>query len=84
MIAAAGVLAAKLSWQRGHRDLAAELLGASDGVRGAPDPTHPDVVPLERELRAELGVEDFSRCRERGRRLSRDDALARFRSAGQP
>jgi hypothetical protein len=84
MIAAAAVLAAKLSWQRGRGALAAELLGASDGLRGAPDPTHPDVVPLERDLRAELGDDEFTQLRERGRRLRRADALARLHSAGQP
>ena len=54
-------------WHRGDPALAAELLGVADGLRGAPDPTHPDVIALERELLAALGAPEFARLREQGR-----------------
>jgi predicted ATPase/DNA-binding SARP family transcriptional activator len=75
------VLWATISWQRGDPALAAELLGVSDGLRGAPDPTHPEVINLERNLLGALGAPELTRLREQGRSLPRDDALARLVAA---
>jgi predicted ATPase len=78
IVSQAAVLWATLTAQRGEPALAAELLGAADGLRGAPDPTHPEVIVLERDLPGALGAPEFTRLRAQGRGLSHDDALARL------
>jgi predicted ATPase/DNA-binding SARP family transcriptional activator len=70
------VLWATIAWHRGEPALAAELLGAADGLRGAPDPTHPEVIALERDLPAALGAPTFARLRQQGCSRPREDAIA--------
>jgi len=61
MVASIAVAAATVADARGDREAAAELVGAAAALRGADDPTNPDVV--------RLGLADVPR-------MSRDAALA--------
>lgn len=76
VVAQTAVLSAALARARSQPARAAEILGAADVLRGSPDPTHPDVIALERDLPVELGPPEFARLREQGRTLDRDAALA--------
>jgi predicted ATPase/DNA-binding SARP family transcriptional activator len=55
----------------------AEILGASDSLRGAADVTSLDVIALTASLRATLGT-DFDIHYERGRMMERTSAIARI------
>ncbi|HEX6467447.1 MAG TPA: AAA family ATPase, partial [Streptosporangiaceae bacterium] len=68
---------ADLAWRQGDPAGAAELLGAADRVRGAPDLSVPDVVRLIEALEEELGGAGYAEAYERGGRLTLDDVLAR-------
>ncbi|MEU3452808.1 BTAD domain-containing putative transcriptional regulator [Micromonospora sp. NPDC006766] len=57
-------------------ELAAELLGTSDSLRGRPDRSNLDAQRLAEQLRAELGDEAYAAAYARGHGLSRADALA--------
>ena len=57
-----------------EHERAAEILGASAAVRGADDPTDPEIIRLTSALRAVLG-DDFDPAYDKGRQLSRDEAL---------
>lgn len=81
IVAQTAVLWATLGRHQDSPALAAELLGVADGLRGAPDPTHPDVIALEHELARALGGQEFAQLREQGRGRSRDEALARLAKA---
>lgn len=66
MIASVAVAAAALAVRRGDTEGAAELLGAAVALRGAEDPTNPEIV--------RLGIESYPR-------LTREAALARLDAA---
>jgi len=73
VVAVAGVAAAFVAAARGQADEAAELLGASASVRGADDFTSPEVARVYDAAR--------SAAYDRGRALSREQALARLEAA---
>ncbi|MFJ6198167.1 BTAD domain-containing putative transcriptional regulator [Micromonospora sp. NPDC092111] len=60
----------------GRFELATELLGTSDSLRGRPDRSNADAQRLAEQLRAELGDEAYAAAYARGNGLSRADALA--------
>ncbi|MEU8260355.1 BTAD domain-containing putative transcriptional regulator [Micromonospora sp. NPDC048999] len=60
----------------GRFELAAQLLGTSDSLRGRPDRSNIDAQRLTEQLRAELGDEAYAASYARGYGLSRADALA--------
>ncbi len=55
---------------------AAVLLGATVRLRGADDPSDPDVRRIRTEAEAALGAEEFARGYDQGRALTRPQALA--------
>jgi predicted ATPase/DNA-binding SARP family transcriptional activator len=55
---------------------AAEVLGASEQLRGLPDKSNPDAIRLITTVRDALGEDDFAAAYARGRALSREAALA--------
>jgi predicted ATPase/DNA-binding SARP family transcriptional activator len=73
VVAAVGVAAATVAAARGRAEEAAELLGAAAAVRGADDFTSPEVARVRDEAR--------STAYDRGRALSREEALARLQAA---
>lgn len=76
MAAMMGVGVARLQLGHGNTRRAAQVLGAADALRGAPDRFNPDVVRLVEELRGELGERDHEASYGYGRGLDRTDALA--------
>ncbi|MEW2529710.1 BTAD domain-containing putative transcriptional regulator [Streptomyces sp. NPDC047071] len=77
VVAIVAVTVAGLAVLRGRFDEAAVLLGAAARLRGAHDPTDPQVGAVSGRGRAELGAERFAEAYERGWRLDRTAALAR-------
>jgi len=73
IVASVGVAAAHLAAARGRPDEAAELLGAAAAIRGADDFTSPEVAAVRDEAR--------SAAYDRGRALSREEALKRLEAA---
>ncbi|MFJ2774093.1 BTAD domain-containing putative transcriptional regulator [Streptomyces sp. NPDC087300] len=57
---------ADLALRRGEYAQAARLLGASAGVRGLPDLSHPDAVRIEEAARNRLGEGEFTEAAEEG------------------
>jgi hypothetical protein len=66
----------------GEPERAAELLGACAPVRGGEDVTDLMVTRLGSWLRADLGAEDYARAYDRGKALSRAEAVALLDPAG--
>jgi predicted ATPase/DNA-binding SARP family transcriptional activator len=73
IVASVGVAAAHLAAARGRPEEAAELLGAAAAIRGADDFTSPEVAAIRDEAR--------SAAYDRGRALSREEALKRLEAA---
>ncbi len=63
---------ADIALRRGDVARAAELLGASDAVRGVPDESDDDAVDMAVAARAELGDEVFAESYARGRKATVD------------
>ncbi|WP_086838381.1 BTAD domain-containing putative transcriptional regulator [Amycolatopsis kentuckyensis] len=57
---------ADLALRTGQDEQAARLLGASAGVRGLPDRSHPDVARIEETARRRLGDEGFTEATRAG------------------
>ncbi|GAA4191795.1 BTAD domain-containing putative transcriptional regulator [Streptosporangium oxazolinicum] len=76
VVARVGVASATLRARLGDAAGAAESLGATDVLRGAPD-HHPDTARLARRLRGELGDVGYEARHGHGRGLDRDAALDR-------
>jgi predicted ATPase len=66
----------------GEPERAAELLGACAPVRGGEDATDLMATRLGSRLRAALGAEDYARAYDRGKALSRAEAVALLDPAG--
>jgi predicted ATPase/DNA-binding SARP family transcriptional activator len=73
VVSSLAVAAAHLAAARGRSDEAAELLGAAAAIRGADDLTSPEVIAIRDEAR--------SAAYDRGRALSREEALKRLEAA---
>jgi predicted ATPase/DNA-binding SARP family transcriptional activator len=73
---------AHLAHALGEPERAAELLGACAPVRGGEDATDLTVTRLGPRLRAALGAEDYARAYDRGKALSRAEAVALLDPAG--
>ena len=82
IVAMGGLSLAWLEQRRGRDAESAEILGAARRLRGAEDPTHPEVARLTATLRERLGESVFAERFDRGRALDRDGALARLDPAG--
>jgi predicted ATPase len=67
---------AELTLASGDPALAAELFGASIGLRGMEDLGDPEARRIGAAIEAALGTEECARLRSRGRLLKRPDALA--------
>ncbi|PZG36678.1 AfsR family transcriptional regulator [Spongiactinospora gelatinilytica] len=59
---------ADLALRQGQSEHAARLLGASDGVRGAPDRSHPDAARIAADARERLGDAAFAEAAQAGLR----------------
>jgi hypothetical protein len=57
---------ADLALREGQDEQAARLLGASAGLRGLPDRSHPDVARIEETARRRLGDEGFTEAARAG------------------
>ncbi|MGW4058905.1 BTAD domain-containing putative transcriptional regulator [Amycolatopsis sp. NPDC004747] len=57
---------ADLALRSGQDEQAARLLGASTGVRGLPDRSHPDIARIEESARRRLGDEGFTEATRAG------------------
>ncbi|MBX6387121.1 MAG: tetratricopeptide repeat protein, partial [Microbispora sp.] len=75
---------AALAAHDGDHARAAVILGGADAVRGYAHDPGVDHRRITDAARAALGPEEFSRCRERGRALSRDEVLAFVRGDVNP
>ncbi|MFE5581684.1 BTAD domain-containing putative transcriptional regulator [Kitasatospora sp. NPDC056531] len=84
VVAGVSVGVAGLRAGQGAADEAAEILGATHTLRGAPDAFNPDVVQLVRELVDQLGRDEYDRAYTRGRDRDRGAALAFIRSRLAP
>ncbi|GAA3347176.1 BTAD domain-containing putative transcriptional regulator [Amorphoplanes nipponensis] len=76
LVAQVLVGAADLALRRGQDEQAARLLAASDGVRGLPARSHPDVARVERDARRRLGDARFAEAARDGARTSWDQLIA--------
>jgi predicted ATPase len=76
IVAMLGVTLASLEERRGNGLESAAILGAAARLRGAEDPTHPEVARLTAALRGRLGEEALDAAFAGGRAMSRDEALA--------
>ncbi|MCL7496503.1 winged helix-turn-helix domain-containing protein [Streptomyces sp. MCA2] len=70
LIARVLVGVADLALRRDAHEQAARLLGASTGVRGLPDRSHPDAARIEQTARRHLGDERFAEATREGMRTS--------------
>ncbi|MDZ5445130.1 hypothetical protein U2F26_20720 [Micromonospora sp. 4G57] len=70
LIAQVLVGVADLALRRDQPDREARLLGASAGVRGLPDRSHPDVARIERAARSRLGDTGFAEAALEGTQTS--------------
>ncbi|MBM0230168.1 hypothetical protein [Micromonospora sp. ATA51] len=61
---------ADLALRRDQPEREARLLGASAGVRGLPDRSHPDVARIERAARSRLGDTGFAEAALEGTQTS--------------
>ncbi|MGI4893510.1 MAG: ATP-binding protein, partial [Janthinobacterium lividum] len=77
IVAIVAVGIARWLGKTGRWEDAAEVLGAAATLRGADDPTQPDVARLQGELTVALGEVRRLAAYQRGRRLIVADALAR-------
>jgi predicted ATPase/DNA-binding SARP family transcriptional activator len=75
IVAAVGVVGAQLAAHDGDDVRAARCLGAAARLRGADDPTGPDIAELTPLLRDRLGDAGFERAYAAGKGLGREDAL---------
>jgi predicted ATPase/DNA-binding SARP family transcriptional activator len=76
VVAQASVAAARLHADLGDAETAAEIIGAADALRGAPDAYNPDVVRLVADVVAMVGEQTHAKLYERGRALDRASARA--------
>jgi predicted ATPase/DNA-binding SARP family transcriptional activator len=74
-----GVGVTALRRYRGDTVGAAETLGATEQLRGAPDGRHPDVMRLTQQLRAELGDAEYDAAYAKGLGLNRPAAIGQVR-----
>ncbi|NEW38485.1 AfsR/SARP family transcriptional regulator [Nocardia cyriacigeorgica] len=74
----AGVLIgiADLALRNEQDEQAARLLGASIGVRGMPDRSHPDVARIEQTARSRLGDTGFTEATDEGSRTNWQELVA--------
>ncbi len=79
IVAHVGVAAAAVAAARGTAADAAELLGAAAVLRGAEDRGSPEIAALHARLSAALGDDAFAAAYDRGRALTREDAVARLK-----
>ena len=70
LIAQVLVGVADLALRRDTYEQAARLLAASDGVRGLPDRSHPDVARIEQTVRRRLGEARFAEATREGTQTS--------------
>lgn len=75
LVAMVAVAVARLLDHQGDARGAAEVLGAAEMLRGAPDVLNPDIGELSERLRATLGERAHAEAVEHGRRLWHEDAL---------
>lgn len=76
LVAVVGVGMARLTLGHGAASLAAQVLGATHALRGAPDAFNPDVLRLVEDLRGALGEREYEAAYAAGRSLDRASALA--------
>ena len=76
-----GTGVAALACSDGDATGAAEILGASAGLRGAEDASNPEILRLSARLRDELGDEAYDAAFAAGRGRERTAALERLRPA---
>jgi hypothetical protein len=76
LVAIAAVAMARLRSAQGATSAAAEVLGATHALRGAPDAFNPDVAALAADLAQQLGERTYRAAYDRGRQLDRAGALA--------
>jgi ATP/maltotriose-dependent transcriptional regulator MalT len=76
--AAVGLVIAEMVAGSGLPERAAELLGATARLRGADDPTAPDIKKLTATLAAALGRDGFDEAYAGGKSLDRAEAIARL------
>ncbi|MFR9725440.1 BTAD domain-containing putative transcriptional regulator [Streptomyces sp. MS19] len=81
VIGMVGTALAGVTEARGDLTAAAELLGASEAVRGLPYASNPDIARFTARLRGELGDAGFEAAYAVGAALSRTEALTRLRLA---
>ncbi|WP_346534607.1 BTAD domain-containing putative transcriptional regulator [Micromonospora sp. DPT] len=67
---------ADLALRRDQYEQAARLLGASTGVRGRPDHSHPDAARIEQTVRRRLGEAKFAEAAREGTRTSWSQVVA--------
>ncbi|SDH31205.1 Predicted ATPase [Sinosporangium album] len=79
VVSVAAVGCASLAFADGEPERAAMLLGWAARMRGFEEVVGFDHVRVTEAVRAALGTEEFSRCHERGRRVSREGAAALVR-----
>jgi ATP/maltotriose-dependent transcriptional regulator MalT len=77
IVATVGIAVAMYAAATGRLEEAGEILGAAAQVRGADDPTAPDIKNLVAVISAELGADVLAAAQARGRGLARDMAIAR-------
>jgi hypothetical protein len=82
VVAAVGLAISAVALEFGDAPAAAEMLGAAAVLRGGDDPSHPLIRDLRERLRAALGDEAFTAAHERGRAMTREQAIARLDPAG--
>jgi hypothetical protein len=75
LVAMVGGSLASLAHALGHSERAAEMLGACAVVRGGEDATDLTATMLSPRLRDALGPEGYARAYERGKTISRAEAL---------
>jgi predicted ATPase/DNA-binding SARP family transcriptional activator len=78
VLATVGVVLAELAAARADFERAAEVLGAATSLRGANDPTSPDIAKLTARLRTKLGDDAFEAAYGAGVALDRAAATARL------
>jgi predicted ATPase/DNA-binding SARP family transcriptional activator len=76
LVAMVAGLLAHLANALGQPERAAQTLGACTPVRGGEDAADPMMTELQSVLQADLGPEEYARAYERGKQMSRAEALA--------
>jgi hypothetical protein len=78
IVAAVGVTLAEITAAAGAPARAAVMLGAAARLRGAADPTAPEIAALTARLRADLGDDAFDERYAEGAALDRASAIERL------